>query len=118
MVEPTETERRAPTAHPAKVPWRESYPLFATIMRRLIGSDSPRDIAAAIGTVTAHNVRDWRRGRCGIPQWVLDWTRQREAKARQDTDTRLAMIEPAPGKLGDIAAKMRAKNKARQPAGL
>lgn len=89
-----------------KFPYRKSYPALAKVMAALIGTDNAGAIARHLGHgISRRNVIDWRRGRSGIPAWVLEKTR---------AQLRLLQIEldkatPGPGRTGDIQQRLAKK---------
>ena len=69
-------------------------------MRLLIGTDRPSAVAKFLERCSAQNVRDWRRGKGGVPAWALGIIRARLQKLKFDADcldTRLSYVVPANG---------------------
>ena len=103
---PTDAERVAPEGVATRVPFRQSWPLFAAVCRRIIGTDLAPGIAEYL-RIGPQMVRDWRAGKAGIPAWVI-------AKLRAETSAAAAAldrIEPGPGRTGDIQKRYGPKRK-------
>ena len=85
---------------PSQVSWPDSWMIFSSAVIRLIGTDRPSEVARFLGRGTAQDVRDWRRGACGIPSWALALVKVRlealGAGIERDRN-RLSLVKPAPG---------------------
>ena len=85
---------------PSQVSWPESWTIFSSAVIWLIRTDRPSVVARFLGRGTAQDVRDWRRGACGIPDWALAIVKSRlealGAGIERDRN-RLSLVMPAPG---------------------
>ena len=85
---------------PSQVSWPDSWMIFSSAVIWLIRTDRPSEVARFLGRGTAQDVRDWRRGACGIPSWALALVKVRlealGAGIERDHD-RLSLVKPAPG---------------------